>query len=153
MASITIELTTNRPAARSRVANTLWTAIQKVSDDLASISMIVDGDEPVATVATAPAVVTATTVATAPTVAKTKVKRRQSKLGRHAQLAYRPSGAGGQFRKIEIEESLRRNAITLPQLMDMATKRGTWQNALKMASLTSRGRWGTTNGGAAVAAA
>ena len=149
MADITIELTTHRHTALSPVTNILWAAIQKVSDDLESISMAVDADVPVATVATAPVVVTATTVATAPA----KVKRRQSKLGRHAELTYRPSGAGGQFRKIEIEESLRQNAMTLPQLMDMTTKRGTWQNALKMASLTSTGRWARTNGGAAVAAA
>jgi hypothetical protein len=148
MADITIELTTHRHTALSPVTNILWAAIQKVSDDLESISMAVDADVRVATVATA------TTVATAPAVVTTatKVKRRQSKLGRHAELTYRPSGAGGRFRKIEIEESLRQNAMTLPQLLDMTTRRGTWQNALKMASLTSTGRWGRTNGGSAVAA-
>ena len=115
MASVTIELTTTNVPA-------LLAAIQQVSDDLSSIILTVQADDPVAT---------ATTVATEPT--KVKVKRRQSHLGRHAELVYKSSGAGGRFQKIAVQSSLRRNGMTLTELMGTKTTTHTWQHSLKMA--------------------
>jgi len=121
MANVTIELTTTNVPA-------LLAAIQQVSDDLSSIILTVQADDPVAT---AVAVVPATTVATEPT--KVKVKRRQSHLGRHAELVYKSSGAGGRFQKIAVQSSLRRNGMTLQELMGTRTTHHTWQHSLKMA--------------------
>jgi len=115
MANVTIELTTTNVPA-------LLAAIQQVSDDLSSIILTVQADDPVAT---------ATTVATEPT--KVKVKRRQSHLGRHAELVYKSSGAGGRFQKIAVQSSLRRNGMTLQELMGTRTTHHTWQHSLKMA--------------------
>jgi hypothetical protein len=115
MANVTIELTTTNVPA-------LLAAIQQVSDDLSSIILTVQADDPVAT---------ATTVATEPT--KVKVKRRQSHLGRHAELVYKSSGAGGRFQKIAVQSSLRRNGMTLTELMGTKTTTHTWQHSLKMA--------------------
>jgi len=115
MANVTIELTTTNVPA-------LMAAIQQVSDDLSSIILTVQADDPAAT------------EATATTVAKTKLKRRrQSNRDGHAELVYQASGAGGRFRKINVASSLRRNNMTLPQLMGMKTETRTWQHSLKMA--------------------
>ena len=135
MATVNIELTTNNVPA-------LWAAILKVSDDLSSITLNVQTDDPVTTVVTTPT--------KAKTKAKTKVKRRQSNRDGHAELVYMSSGAGGRFRKINVPSSLRLNNLTLSELMGMKTESRTWQHSLKMAH-SIRAVLAKENGGAASA--
>ena len=134
MATVNIELTTNNVPA-------LWAAILKVSDDLSSITLNVQADDPVTTETTA------TTVAT-----PTKAKRRRTKpRDGHAELVYQRSGDGGRYRKINVQSSLSRNNLTLPELMGMKTESRTWQHSLKMAHSIRAGLSAKSNGGATAA--
>ncbi len=74
------------------------------------------------------------------------LSRRAGRRRGHGRLVYLNSTGSGSGRKIAVEESLARNGLTEDELLAKPTRRGTWQNSLKLAMTISEAKL-RANGG------